>query len=99
MDLVKELVERSLTESAPSREHGRADLMRNSLADLDGDEPSTPSGSPTRSGVRPAEMASTRPSEFACLRQSLLLPLHCWCFVLGICFAIAVYVLSALQTC
>lgn len=74
MDLVKELVERSLTESAPSREHGRADLMRNSLADLDGDEPSTPSGSPTRSGVRPAETASTRPSEFAHLRQALLLP-------------------------
>lgn len=77
MDLVKELVERSLAESAPSREHGRADLMRNSLADLDEDEPSTPSGSPTRSSVRPAEVPSTRPSEFEHRGSSAILPLRC----------------------
>lgn len=64
MDLVKELVERSFGESGSGRgADGRAGSMRNSLADLDEDEPSTPSGSPTRSSPRAAELAGARSSK------------------------------------
>ena len=68
MDLVKELVERSLGESGPAQGSPdgtrRPACTRTSLAELDGDEPSTPSSSPTRSSVRTAVSNGTRPSKF-----------------------------------
>jgi hypothetical protein len=105
MDLVKELVERSLGETGPGRESdGRAEAMRSSLADRDEDEPSTPSGSPTRSSTRPVEVPSTRPSKFD-FDGAVMLPCLCccsggccWSHLLGwSCFVL--FCLLSLATC
>lgn len=56
MDIVKDLVERSLGET----ELGRRSDACNPIADFDADEPNTPSGSPTRSTTRPVEVTKSR---------------------------------------
>lgn len=75
LELVKELVERSLGETGSGiGSDGRPATMRSSLADRDEDEPSTPSGSPTRSSTRPIEVPNSRLSKFK-IDQAVLLPL------------------------